>query len=536
MQEGMPGGSCGRRGLFYTFSAYCRFSMSNPTLYDRIVNMRVMRIVFFIAALLFVLYQCDVNPRMDDDFLGEQAYWTAKAGVTKSELMRGYGGIGQENYQAVFHKLLVYHGAIMIKLFGWSAGSLHLVNFLHLGLFLLIFYRFIRQRFPDEPALSFAAVTILFLNHEFAYGSGSFRPEIMIMTLGFGSYYALDTYLKKERGSYGWLLLAALLSSLCFLTHLNGMIFIVAGFVLLLRHKRYLQAILFGAVSSISFFGLYLADVLAHADIPFLIFQFRHDPALSGDDFSWYAPLVKLWAEQARFLYNEKEVPFTLALLAALIFGYRYLKQRLGHLLLFVLTLILTLALYTYSKTPQYLIIYGPYFTLIFLQGWKAVEANGKAYQKWILRVLTLAFVTINLGYVVLRDMQNIKAYSQDSVTEINHKLAMRIPEVHSLTDVLAPNDFVFNELDSFRRIQSMGKYNFYRTFHNQPLPTFNALLDSARKYEIRYVIFSPEDVDKFGVRRELQAPAGRFRLLGEEGGRMIIGLNPAINGTSAPR
>lgn len=153
---------------------------------------------------------------IDDAWLGERAYWLAHEGVVRSELFRDL--LGYEERMFVFHKVFALTGAAFIKLFGWSLYVLKSVSLLYLVMFLGLLFYYCRR---FELSLPFALPALLLLAHGLI-GRAIFvyRPEVMLMTLGFGSFVLLRHFLEQSR--WGWLVASAFVAGLCVLTHLNG--------------------------------------------------------------------------------------------------------------------------------------------------------------------------------------------------------------------------------------------------------------------------------------------------------------------------
>lgn len=452
--------------------------------------------IFGTIAALFVLYQCTPNPRMDDDILGEQAYWASKLGFVKSELLRGFGGLGYEHFQGVFHKLFIYQGAASVRVFGWSVYALHLVNYVYFLLFVGLLYKYVRRYLAADYSLFLGALALLMLNYQVAYCTGSYRPEVTVMTFGFASFYCLRSNI--ERATKSHLLAAAILAAMAAFSHLNGLMYIVAGFALLLLRQHYGRAIIFGTVASFVFLGAYFADVLAYSSIENFLFQFRHEPSLGGSNFAWYSPLLKIINEQARFLYNEREVPYTLAIVAALGFGFRFLKEKIPIELAYSFMLVLFMAGMNYSKSPQYLVCYAPFLVLILVLGWQRIEAQGKPLARYTLRSFLVFSFGINVFFMIKGIGGNISFWQKDSKATTYAKLAALIPQPHDTINILAHHEFVFDQLPQFQRIQGINKYTWFAPFYSGIKPTFSQIIDSAATYNIHYIVIpKPELLDR---------------------------------------
>ncbi|NTW26573.1 MAG: hypothetical protein HGA37_17885, partial [Lentimicrobium sp.] len=146
------------------------------------------KILIVLTLLLFAYSLWQRTPDIDDAWIGEHAYWMSQNGFVKSELMHGI--TGQETRHIVHHKIFTLNGALFIKLFGFSLQTLKSVSLLWLGIFLFIFIGYIKRILGSKSAWFAFLLTIL--NALIFQYSFVFRPEIMVMTLGFVSYLFLE--------------------------------------------------------------------------------------------------------------------------------------------------------------------------------------------------------------------------------------------------------------------------------------------------------------------------------------------------------
>jgi hypothetical protein len=404
------------------------------------------------AGLIFAAYQADNTPRTDDEYLGEQVYWLLHDGKVRSNL--GYGHLGYHIYQSIFHKLFVYSGYISCSIFGWSLYSLHLVSIVCMLLFLLIFYRYCIRNYPAEDRYKFFLILFLLLfNQDLLYAAANFRPEIMIMALGFGSYSLLQKFL-KNRGKMPFIF-SAICAGLCMFAHLNGLIFIAAGCVVLWFDKRRIAALLYALIATIAFLP-YFADVVYHADLACFWRQFTHDPVLHAPTAHWYTPFVHFLDEQTRFLFTEKQIVLTATLVLSLLFSFKKLKQKHGTLLLYTLVLVVTLAIICPSKSTKYMVLYLPFLYIILVEGWMMIERGEVRKRIYPLRILILAGLAISLFYSGKQITANIKNLTSAGLIAEHETIAAKIPGIKDCY-VIAPRIMVFNLLGRFRTLSDIG-------------------------------------------------------------------------------
>jgi branched-subunit amino acid transport protein len=83
------------------------------------------------------------------------------------------------------------------------------------------------------------------------------RPELMLAALGFGSFLCLQT----KSATVSKSLLAGVLAGMAMLCHLNGIIYLIAGFGTLLYFRQYKNASYFALAGGLT--GLvYFSDIL----------------------------------------------------------------------------------------------------------------------------------------------------------------------------------------------------------------------------------------------------------------------------------
>lgn len=451
-----------------------------------------------LTAILFVIINFKVTIKVDDDYIGEQVYWLLHDGKVKSELMRGYGNIGLENYQSVFHKLFIYAGAAVSKISGWSLNSLHMVSVFFTLITVLSLYYFCIKNYSLQNF--FSALLLIFSFFEFTIFTFSFRPEIMVMALGFLSYIFLSEYAKNKKITL--LLLSSVFASLAFLTHLNGLIFVLSGIVLLSSMKDVKALMIFGIVTVMVFIPVYFFDVLKNASFDYFLFQFRHDPSLNESNFHWYTPFIRLLREHYRLFRSPMEISLTVLTIFSFVCLLKNEYPRNRNLIIYTVALFLSLAIYAYSKTSKYTILYLPFLALIIASAGDALlkNVNKKDIRRTIYFVLFGLYVLTGL---IFTGRYALTMYMWTDLASCNKNTADLIPEKDKQR-ILAPGAFIFDEIKEFDRIMNMNRFTFFIESHNKPRINFDQLLDSARFYHINYIIFSEENAKYFKLKENI--------------------------------
>lgn len=452
-----------------------------------------------VIILIYIFSLVGRKPHVDDAWLGDHAYWLATTGTTKSELMRGI--TGQEEKIVVHHKLHTYLGAAMISLFGFSLTTLKSLSLIMFVVFLLVFYGYTYKKLlsPREFILgtSLLLVNALIFNHSFVY-----RPEITVMALGFISYVLLEKSLARPHNKI-FLASAGLFAGLAASTHLNGLIFPVAGFVLLLWNRKFKGSIIF-ALATLPSLGIYFLDMTTIADFRLWHHQITNSPSVETFNES---PLIvqllqRILDEQMRFLHSPMEISLTVLLLITLIPAYRSLQKH-RNLLRYSLLLVASLMLFSVHKSSKYLILYLPYLVMIITLSLRYIR-NPEGRLKFIPRFYSrqkflnlLSFVLF--GYFAIQMAYNLDLamdkYDENKSRQITKQFIGY--DTDSL-NIIAPMTSVFNEIEYFNRIQGEICYNEMKK--SDPTIYKAGFLNKAKEFDIDYIILSKFFIVHFGV------------------------------------
>ena len=131
------------------------------------------------------------------------------------------------------------------------------------------------------------------------------------------------------------------------LAHLNGLVVIAAGCMVLVYNHRWLKAFLFGAIASIVFFITYFSDVLLLADFQYFFNQFTHDPALDASHFHWYSPFLKIPREFIRYFHADVNSVFSVPFFVVFILTFKYLWKSSRNMMVYLLTIMIIISFYT---------------------------------------------------------------------------------------------------------------------------------------------------------------------------------------------
>ena len=232
---------------------------------------------FLVSTILLYIYSLIHRiADVDDAWVGEFAYFQAKLGYAKSELMRGV--TMQEIRHVCHHKFLTIQGGWFVNLFGWSLYTLKSVSLMYLLIFIGSFCYYAKSKSLSKEIilLFFSLLMANALIFEFSF---IYRPELPVMAIGFLSFIFLEKSLEQKNKTLFNATIAGLFAGLCVATHLNGVVFPVAGFLLLAMNKKFLPAFVFG-VFTLPTIAIYFYDFRSMSDFAFWSYQMNNSPSI----------------------------------------------------------------------------------------------------------------------------------------------------------------------------------------------------------------------------------------------------------------
>lgn len=423
-------------------------------------------LIILFGALLFTCYRRAEH--FDDAWFAEQSYWLVRDGWVRSELFRGQNGWEDRIY--VFHKLFIYVGAAFMRVAGFSlAASKLLTTSCGIAAGWLIWQygrRGTRQQQWLAVILYFGCGTII------RYFSVN-RPEIMCMLLGFGSYIALDRLPGKHSGA----LLAGGLAGLAALTHLNGLIYLVAGGIWLIVRAGWQPAIRFSLIGGLTL-SLYAVDALVDGRFDMMIRQFIDDPATQSN-FKLTDKLMVMVNYHQLFFHSHNEISLSvLALLCLLVF--RRTVQFTQPVLQYLASLIVAFWLLTKSNFDFYYILFVPWLAILTATCMTAHLPEQPVWQRRVGQGLLIGYFGFSLFSIGNALVEN---YTQPYVPSYNSVLAQHMPR-HQ-TKIIAPISFFFGQMDTYK----IHGLSYYSALNNRaPLP-LDEFFRRAEREHVEYVV-----------------------------------------------
>ena len=456
------------------------------------------KIALLVLAMLFAFSLWQRQPDIDDAWIGEHAYWMAEKGYVKSELMHG---ITQQHVRhIVHHKFFTLIGAVFIHIFGYSLFTLKSVSLFGLLIFLWVFFKY--QRKHSERGELWIAMLMIAVNAFIFQYSFVYRPEIIVMTLGFISFITLERG-TKAFPDYKWIIISGMVAGLAAATHLNGLIYISAGGLLLLFKRKPIHAVVFG-LAALPTFSIYFYDFTREFGPEYWLYQLKDAPALHNKSMlpDWLWILERPFREQMRFFHSPKEISFTLLFLFLLIAGFKQIKKQQKDHLIYLIVLIISLSTLSVHSTSKYLLLYLPIMILIMARAFTeiALGNSGKTREIRLRRepkaywagALLLIYLTVQMVWNVDNSLDKYNPRANRAFTEKYFG-----PDSKEL-NILAPMNFIFNEITQFNRIQGdLG----YADLQKTGLPLHGTyLLKFADSTGLDYLLITKEYRYRFGM------------------------------------
>jgi hypothetical protein len=439
------------------------------------LNWHILIFITVICIYAISLYQR--SPEEDEAVIAGHSYFLNTLGYVKSDLYGGYleGKQAWEIRQFAYHKLFVLTGSLFMNVFGFNLYGFKLVSLLFSLLFLAVLYRYLKKFTPDFTVPFYLLTcSLLIFNNTYFDHSFKFRPEIMVMCLGFISFYFLECGLRNK--SRYWFLLSGMFAGLAAFAHLNGLIYSFAGILLLLAKRDFRNFFLFSIPAGI-FSLLYLFDIHNISEFQAMLYQFKTDPNV----FDKVPFFIGFLNEHMRFFHSPAEIAFSSLFIFSLGLNFNFFRKHQPDLLLYLLFLVIGLSVLSHSKTPKYLLNYIPYMSIIIVMSFREI-AKLKSLFKLAGGLFLLAFVGIHGYYNITLINQRI------DIAKHNQLISNYIKEKN--VKISAPSVFAFNEILNYTIRGEIAWDHHYYAFHPGEERSLESYFIFARKNDDKYIIF----------------------------------------------
>ena len=407
----------------------------------------VLQVLIILTFIVFLFSMWNRFIYIDDAFFGEQAYWLAKDGVVKTVSLIDFLGCDIQLFS--YHKFNILIGAGLIKIFGWSVTPLRVFTLILYFIFIAVFVQYSRKLLNANTLNQQILIGLFFLiaNPLIVIFAFTYRPEIWVMLFGFISFVKLDQNI-NSKVSNKQAILSGFMAGLAFLTHLNGLIFLVAGAVLLLYRRQWQSFVRFSVAGFFTSI-LYFADLWQEGHFETWLYQLKNWPDnnatnyLSGSAIEFAKNVViKLSQEHQRFFWSPKVWGISSFFILVLLFHFKRLVKIHTNLIIYVITLVLSLNILGSQIAERFLIYIFPYLSLIISYGLISILHEKRTALKFMFTILLIIqIVTVVISFV---DIFNKNAPH----VRITENIFSRIPDKQGL--ILTPYNMVFNTLDKY--------------------------------------------------------------------------------------
>jgi len=399
------------------------------------------RALFFFLLLSAIVFAASLYKReitYDDAFFAEQAYWVNKLGYSRTELFNDVLDWGDRQY--VYHKLHVWQSAIIAKYLGWSPYYFKAAPLFYLLIFIYFAHVYYKKYLnPDNTESFYLFLALLLLNTYIVQLSFEARPEIMMMCFGFLSFLTIRHGVKLEKITY--LILSGFLAGSAVLFHLNGMIYIAAGVMLIIYMHQYRYLAIF-VLSAAIISSLYWLEMVTNNAIGTGISQLVNDPAVSKDEPSVKNFIFKVISSPLRFTSHIFDFSYILLLILSLYLYRHTLKtnREVKLLLVYFISSEICLALINPGTKSMYLVLHMPFVLLI------VASLQKKIVNPSINRTMVFAF-----SFYAITQVGHVYGLIKRSNSEIidQHAYIVEKYRINKSEKIIAPAIFVFNEIDN---------------------------------------------------------------------------------------
>lgn len=432
-------------------------------------NKKKLYLILSFLVLLTSLTYYNRFPTGDDAWFAEQSYWLQKDGIIRSEFFRGI--LGWEKQLLVSHKLFLGFGAVLIKLFGFGLPTVQFVGFIFFCIIILEIIFYIKKEKDVQTNYYLLLVLILvFSNRLLIKMSFENRPELMLSALGFGSFL----YINSNRQRLSKSAIAGFLAALAMLAHLNGIIYLIAGFGTYLVKRGYKQAILFAVVGGLTA-STYFIDVLSAKDgLSTWYYQFRHDPA-TQNAFGWYSKLIVIVTFPKLFFESPEQAALSILFIYILWSQRNFLNNINITLKTYSTLLLLSFWLITKHGSGTYMPLFMPFMFTIIYELYKV-----RPFINWQLKLVMAIYFIIGIYGTLEIIYQNTLL---GNFPDAYKKLRNHIP---AHTTGLVPLTFFFNEYEQYSHLLCHENFTYYKIGNQNPA---NALAKWAFEHKSDFIL-----------------------------------------------
>lgn len=394
----------------------------------------------FLAIGLISLAVCTYYQRYptdDDAWFAEESYWLLQDGKVRSEFFRGL--LDWEKHYLVSHKLFIAIGALLLSVFPDSSYGVKVSGLLFFILLVGILIYMLKHRRlspTNEPII--VLLILIFGNTLMIKMSFENRPEMMLIAFGFGSFCVIRSEPFRWQGAA----LGGSVTGLAALSHLNGIIFMIAGFVTLLLTQPYRHALLFALFAGFMSIFYFYDVVTVPNGFETWWFQFRNDPA-TQNAFGWQAKLTVMLSFPMIFIESPEQFSLTILLLTTLWFKRKQIRHLDKTLVIYSMSLLFSFWLITKRASGIYQILFIPLMIVLILE---TVYQQPRQSIPSYLKAVFVLYVLVGITGHAMMIHSNRQEYLPNTYAELRKNIPAHTAGVVPLT-------FYFNEYKHYPKL-----------------------------------------------------------------------------------
>ncbi|MEP2771703.1 MAG: glycosyltransferase family 39 protein [Fulvivirga sp.] len=453
--------------------------------FNKLCSENILKGLLILCGLVMLATMINREIKGDDCWFGEQSYWLAKEGSVKLKSIPLI--FDWQNQFLVYHKLLIWMGSIIVSVFGWSVDYLRSFNLICFGLTLWVLWKITENQAKSLRLLVLFVMLFAPLSFEKSF---EIRPEVPAMLFGTASFYFIKRYFDNQQLLS--ILLAGAFAGLSFLTHLNSVIYCLAGFFLLLFHKNIKATVLF-SLAAVPVCFIYFIPLLDPENLQQWQYNIVNWPLHSFEDSVernvFLSFIIRLLSEHKRFFWGDQIMGMSAMFFLILIFNGKYLWKNHKQIFLYTMLLALFLGLLGSHKSPRYIMLYQPFLAITIGYGLYSIkEKKNYVFKGAIVVVLLaqLAFTTISAARMLGRNEPHVE----------KHRNTLSSIPRQSL--VLAPWELIYNEIDSYR-IYNYKTFLYVQDLEDRKITQLDLWKECAA-LNIEYVVVTQEAADEYDL------------------------------------
>ncbi len=425
---------------------------------------------------------------VDEAWIGQQVYSWMTRGLIITEMFRDHPPLIGEIL--IYHKLLVWAGALVSTVFGWGLYQLRLVSGLAGAGLLTILYFHLRSAAGKKVAL--AACLILIWTPGFWEAMRIFRPEMLLTFLGFAGYILLDKGRRDNRAIA--VALGGILSGLSGLTHPLGLAFVFAGGAALLWHRQYRLTfifVLFGLALFAPYFSGFITDRVA-----FMHHLFQNRYITPQIEIAWWRPLVSLLKEHQQLFRGPEVIGLSGLMILALILTSRKKYRENSFFWIYLAATLIFIGMLPLLKFRRYMLPLMPFFAIAIAKTIYDLPEVLSGFRQFMKRIILPTWLILFVGYgcYALIDAGIIRRDAPGQIAAIRD-IDSRIKPGAT---VMAPYEFLFDNIKRYDMLAWLGTQDA-----TDKLLTVSYLEFRADSLGVQYIIAGPINLEDLGLTPE---------------------------------